>query len=326
MQKQKKDPIKLLLSTEQEIFNKVIDNDHAFRKLNKIIDFDELVESLRELYSDLGQTGIDIEKGFKALLIQFWEDYSDREMEKALKENLAIKWFCDFGLTENTPHYSYFSKLRKRIGTENIADIFNEINNELRKHGLFGDVFKFIDASSIISKTQLWEERDKAIKNGEEKLNNKVVNQYTADKDAKWGAKSKNNIWFGYKRHNVLDMRYGLIDKSMITPANVLDFQVMEDICPRNCMIFADKLYDTKKTYEILVKKDCHSGIIQKNNNKEKNKDLDKWKSRIRMPFEGNFSKLSKKARFKGLIKMKFQGIFESICFNLKKATKIVAI
>ena len=149
--------------------------------MNKIIDFDELVENLRELYSDLGQTGVDAEKGFKAFLIQFWKDYSDREMEKALKENLAIKWFCEFRLTEITPHYSYFSKLRKRIGTKNIADIFNEINDKLREYGLFGDVFKFIDASSIISKTQLWKERDRAIKSGEEKLNNKIVNQYTTD-------------------------------------------------------------------------------------------------------------------------------------------------
>jgi len=47
-----------------------------------IINFDNLVEPLRNLYSDLGQTGIDIAKGFKALLVQFWEDYSDREKVK----------------------------------------------------------------------------------------------------------------------------------------------------------------------------------------------------------------------------------------------------
>jgi len=44
---------------------------------------------------------------------------------------------------------------------------------------LFGDVFKFIDASAIVTKTALWEERDRAIKEGEEKLNNKNVKNCT---------------------------------------------------------------------------------------------------------------------------------------------------
>src|SRR3990167_9518718 len=99
MQKPTPSNIKMLLSTEEEIFNKIVAIDHPFRKLNTIIDFDDLSEPLRDLYSDLGSTGIDIAKGFKALLVQFWEDYSDRQMEKAVKENMAIRWFCGFTLT-----------------------------------------------------------------------------------------------------------------------------------------------------------------------------------------------------------------------------------
>jgi transposase len=165
--------IKLVTTTEEEIMEKLIKDDHPFRKLNELIDFDELIYPYRALYSELGTTGIDVMKGFKALLVQFWEDYSDREMEKALQENVAIKWFCGFELLEATPDHSYFGKLRARLGTSNLADIFNGINDKLRDKGLFGDVFKFIDASTLITKTALWEERDRAIKNGAEKLNNK---------------------------------------------------------------------------------------------------------------------------------------------------------
>jgi len=57
-----------------------VDARHPFRTLSRVINFSTLVNTLRELYSDLGTTGIDVEKGFKTLLIQFWEDYSDREM------------------------------------------------------------------------------------------------------------------------------------------------------------------------------------------------------------------------------------------------------
>lgn len=312
------------ITDHEEIMDKLVEEDHPFRTLNEIVDFEELVSPYRELYSNIGAEGIDVVKGFKSLLVQFWEDYSDRQMEKAIKENIAVKWFCGFELLEETPDHSYFGKLRKRLGTKNVADIFNKVNEILRGHKLFGDVFKFIDASSIITKTALWKERDEAIKRGEEKLNNANVKNFAADKEARWGAKSKTKYWFGYKRNHSVDMRYGLIDKVAVTPGNILDYEVVKNICPKNCMVFSDKLYDCKEAYLALQVNNCHAATIRKNNNKKKNKDLDKWRSKIRMPFEGNFSKLRKRAKFRGLKKVTMQCFFEAICHNLKKAVNII--
>jgi len=323
MVKRENKTIKMITTNEEEILEKLVDQDHTFRQLNELINFAEIVSPYYGLYSDIGAAGIDILKGFKCLLVQFWEDYSDREMERALKDNIAVKWFCGFELLEDTPDHSYFGKLRKRLGTKNIADIFNKVNDVLRGKGYFGDVFKFIDASSVITKTALWKERDEAIKAGEEKLNNMVVNKYAADKEAKWGAKSKNNIWFGYKRHHSVDMRFGLIDKLAVTAANVLDFKALGNICPENQMIFMDKLYDCKTADLILDINNCAGATIRKNNNKNKNRDLDRWRSGIRMPFEGCFSKLRKRAKFRGRAKVTMQCFFEAICHNLKKSISI---
>ena len=124
---------KLFLTTEEKILEKLVKKDHPFRKLNEIIDFEKIISPYRKLYSDIGAEGIDIIKGFKALLIQFWEDYSDRQMEKALEENVAIKWFCGFQLLEKVPDHTYYCKLRKRLGAKRIADIFNQINEILRE-------------------------------------------------------------------------------------------------------------------------------------------------------------------------------------------------
>lgn len=316
--------VKWVTATEEEIIEKIVNENHPFRKLNKIIDFEKLIIPYRELYSSIGAEGIDIIKGFKCLLVQFWENYSDREMEKVLQENVAVKWFCGFELLEKTPDHSYFGKLRNRLGKENISKIFDAVNKNLREKGLFGDFFKFIDASAIVTKTALWAERDEAIKRGEEKLNNTNVKDYAVDKDARWGAKNKNKIWFGYKRHCNVDMRFGLIDKLDVTPANVLDFQALANICPSNCMVFMDKLYDTKKTDLILADHNCAAGTIRKNSNKNKNRDLDRWRSKIRMPFEGTFSKLNKRARYRGQAKVLFQCLAEAIAHNLKKAIKIL--
>jgi IS5 family transposase len=315
---------KMLLTTEDKIFDKLVEADHPFRKLDEYFDFEKLANTLAKCYSELGTTGIAVEKGFRALLVQFWEDYSDREMEKCLRENIAVRWFCRFNLMEDTPDHSYFGKLRKRIGPSRLAEIFQKTNEAMKDKGLFGEVFTFIDASSIITKTALWEERDKAILAGEEKLKNAIINNYTADKDAKWGAKSKTNVWFGYKRHNAVDMRYGLINKVSLTPANVPDYKAMKNIIPSQGMVFMDKGYDYQEVDQWLKAKGCVPATLRKNNNKRKNYDLDCWHSKIRMPFEGTFSKQCKRAKYRGQAKVLFQCFAEAMVYNLKKAIKII--
>jgi len=314
----------LVASPQQELLEKLVRQDHAFRALNNVLNFTKLFTPYRSLYSHTGTIGIDIEKGLKALLLQFWEDLSDRQMEYALQENVAMKWFCGFTLLEATPDHTYFCKLRKRVGEKGIAALFQSINEELQRKGLFGNVFTFIDASSIVSKTALWKERDKAIKEGEEKLNNKNVKHFATDTDARWGSKGKDKIWFGYKRHNAVDMRHGLIKDLIVTPANVLDFKVLNDICPNQGMVFSDKLYDCKDADAVFVSHNCHPATIRKNNNKVKNRMLDKWRSRVRMPFESTFSRLRKRAKFRGQQKVFAQCLLESICYNLKKAIAIL--
>lgn len=119
-------------------------------------------------------------------------------------------------------------------------------------------------------------------------------------------------------------MRYGMIDKLAVTPANVLDFQMLENICPENAMVFMDKLYDTKKCNLILKAHHCACGTIRKNNNKNKDHDLDRWRSKTRMPFEATFSKLNKRARYRGSVKVLFQCFAEAIAYNLKKTIRIL--
>src|SRR3990167_9336515 len=264
MQKRTASINRMIFSTEDELFDKLVTPDHAFRKIQQLVNFTQLVEPLREMYSDLGNTGFDVEKGFKGLIVQFWENYSDREMENAVREKIAIRWFCGFGLKEDTPDPTYFCKLRKRIGAQRVADMFNHINEILKGYGFFLDVFFFLDASSVVSKTHLWEERDRAIKEGSETLNNVNVEKYAKDTEARWGAKSKSNIWFGYKRHESVDMRYGLINTVAVTPANVPDQKVLESLLPEQGMIFLDKLYDCKNADIQITARGCYARTIRK--------------------------------------------------------------
>ncbi len=70
----------------------------------------------------------------------------------------------------------------KKIGTSRLGEMFTLVNDKLRSKGLVSNIFTFVDASIMISKIALWDERDKAIKAGEEKLNNKNIDEFAREK------------------------------------------------------------------------------------------------------------------------------------------------
>ena len=93
------------------------------------------------------------------------------------------------------------------------------MKKQLREQGYMSEVFTFVDSAHLISKAQLWEERDKAIKKKYDKLNNEIVPKIARDKQARIGCKGKNKYWFGYKTHRSVDMQSGLINKIAVTPS-----------------------------------------------------------------------------------------------------------
>jgi IS5 family transposase len=310
-------------ATGAELLESAVRADHPFRTMNELVDFDRSARTYRSLYSPTGTKGIPIEQAIRLLIIQWLEDYSDRQMERAVQENLAIKWFCGFDLTDPTPDHSFFGKFRTRLGTKNLGDIFQSLNDCFRAEGLIGDTFSFIDATGIVTKTALWDERDRALRQGETTVNNRNVQQFAADSQARFGAKGKNKHWFGYKRNQCVDMKQGLVTKVAVTPANVLDDQAAKHVTPKAGMTFEDKGYDTPAGRQALAARGIHAGIIRKKNAKEKNHDLDAWISKLRMPFEGSFSKLHRRSKYRSLAKVQFQAFAEAICFNLKRVLAV---
>jgi hypothetical protein len=240
--------------------NDLVKKDHPYRKLLTIIDFSGLAKNIAHIKNNqvVGRAGYKVDSCLKMLTLQFMEDLSDRELERFLAENNAAKLFCDFSLTEKTPDHSLFGRLRQSIGTNNLASIFNSVREQLKQKSLIREIFTFVDSSQLVSKINLWNERDKAIAEGLEKFNNAVIaenksknsNNSTkikiADKQARFGCKGKNKHWYGYKRHVSVDMQSGLINKVAVTPANVSDAKAVKHILPKQGAVFGDKGYCTK--------------------------------------------------------------------------------
>jgi IS5 family transposase len=200
----------------------LVSSAHIYRKFLNLWNLDSVRIELERLEVDSDYKGYGIYRIFLCLLLQFLEDLSDRELERFIAENASAKWFCQFGLVDKTPDHSVFGRARSRIGTNKLSKIFSLLRDQLKSQGYMSEVFTFVDATHLISKVGLWKER-KAIELKLESLNNKTLEKVAADKDAKFGAKSKDKIWFGYKQHTSVDMQSGMINKVAITPANVID-------------------------------------------------------------------------------------------------------
>jgi IS5 family transposase len=302
---------------------KIVSADHELRKVAQAVDFVKIARKFIELTSALGRRGYGLDVGIKCLFLQFYYDLSDREMESRLRHDMALRWFCAMKLDEATPDHTFFCRIRGVLGTKRVGQVFKNIMQKAEEKDIVRKVFTFVDATAVKTKETTWQERDRALEQGEKSLNNQNVGNYSADKDARFGCKGKSKFWYGYKRHVSADMGSGLISKVAVTPANVSDDKGFERICPDGGMVFSDKAYCLKAAQETMRAHGCHSGAIMKNNMRGKNKDKDRWLSQVRAPFEGIFSKVEKRARYRGLAKVQLQAFWEAIVFNVRRLVVI---
>jgi IS5 family transposase len=305
--------------TEIVSLEDLVGEKHPYREFMKLLNFDKIIGDVSFGEHGTGADGFGKERLTLCLILQFLEDLSDRQLERFLRENLAGKWFARFGLTEETPTYSTFCKFRKSLGTKNMGVLFESVNGQLRKKGVLRDVFTFVDATALISKLTTWEERDKAIRDGEEKFGNEQAKKkkYQADKQARFGSKGKKKFWFGYKKSVAVDTQSGMIKKVAVTPADVTDAQAGVHVAKGGAAVLGDKGYVGLIGH--LVSHGIHPMIILKRSMRAKIAELDKWCSKLRAPYERTFSKQNKRVRYRGVAKNQGAEFMYAIAYNLRR-------
>jgi len=300
----------------------LVDPEHEYRRLMAVVPFEALCAPLKKKYSNLGRGGYPITSMFKALVIQWMEDLSYRELERNLKENLASKLFCGFQLTDATPDYSTLCEFSLRVGTQSLSELFRAVRDSLKSAGLVREVFTFIDSTHIIAKSNLWREKDRLLETGRGKLANLNVSSVAVDPAARFGRKG-NTKWYGYKTHVGIDMSHGFVTRTAVTAANVEDTKAARYVMPKEGMVFGDKAYGVGESAYEMRRCGLHSGAILKNGMNAKNPDKDKWLCSARMPYEGYFSKIQKRARYRGIARNQFQAFMEGLAHNFKLLARI---
>ena len=77
------------------IYENLIPKDNILYKINQVIDFSFVNEACSDLYSlDNGRPVKNTpEIMFRSAIVQYLNDFSDRQIKNAARYNLIIKWF-----------------------------------------------------------------------------------------------------------------------------------------------------------------------------------------------------------------------------------------
>ena len=325
---------------DEPVYTRTVPKDHFLRKVSTAVDFKFVNGLCKDLYcQDNGRPCWEPQLMFKVLFLQFLYDLSDREIGAEITDRMSFKWFLGIPVDEPVPDFSVLSVFRDRLGPERFAKIFNQVVKAARDHQLVSNKLHIIDATDVKAKvdqfriTEEIKKNEEANKDDEDKNNKDKQSQgkfNTPDCDAKFGRKSDNKKFYGYKEHIRMDAESGIIVECKTTPGNESDCSQFKDLlstAPVPGVITADKGYDSKENHQLLAKKRIRNGIILRSNHtklytypKRVSRLAKRFRSRIEHKFaQQKHSHSLKVARYWGLAKVSIQIYLTAIVVNCKR-------
>lgn len=145
----------------------LVPKNHLVRKLEKAIDLDFIYDEVRDLYKPYGRESIDPVVLIKIVMIQYI--FGIRSMRQTLKEievNNAYRWYLGYGMHEELPHFSTFSKnySRRFKDTDLFENIFARVLFEVNKYGFIDDENIFIDGTHIKANANTHKYKNEVVK------------------------------------------------------------------------------------------------------------------------------------------------------------------
>ena len=149
----KKVPDETRLIFSRDIFKKKVPKDHLLYRIDQEIDFSFINEMCKDIYSpDKGRPVVNYPvMMFKAQLIQRLYNLTERQLAKAVNENIVYTWFIGYDIYDQTFHWTSPGKFRIALGEDRHKEIFDRIIEQLIDKGLIGKTEnQSIDATHIV--------------------------------------------------------------------------------------------------------------------------------------------------------------------------------
>ena len=319
-------------------------------KINNIIDWSEIEAVLLNHYP-VGTTieGADAYPPLmlmKAFLLQKWfRINSDPELENQINDRISFKNFLGLSFNRPSPDHSTFSRFRGRLSKEAMSMINNLVLQQFSRKGLSINEGVAVDARLVqsashpISNKEIKEQREKreAPEGRIDKNGNNL--KFSRDLESDWVTKNEVHH-YGLKEHASVDVNYGFVLATELTPASVSDSIYLPYCVAASChteapikKVYADKGYYGEPNRSFLHLNNIEDGVMRKDTKSTKltdyEKDRNKQISKKRYIVEQYFG-LSHlynnafRARFTRIAKNTIDVLFRQMAFNLFRGEKIL--
>jgi IS5 family transposase len=282
----------------------------------------------------------------KCLLLQQWFRLdSDPELETQINDRVSFKKFLGIPFEQPSPDHCTFSRFRSRFSPEAMRAVNNELLTQFASKGLTINEGIAVDARLVKSashprsKEQLKEEQ-KIRETPEGKLD-KSGNplKFSRDLESDWTVKN-DNPHYGLKEHASVDVRYGFVLATEITPASFHDSPYLPLCVAGSChtnnpikKAYADKGYFGKSNRDFLHMNHIEDGIMRKATRgteltryeKERNKAISKIRYVVEQYFGiSHLHHHAHQARFTKMIRNAIDGKLRQLAFNLFRGSKVL--
>jgi transposase, IS5 family len=263
------------LFDEQIRLEKLSKKQDPLERLSSHIDFEFFRSALEKFF----KKSADVSKGgrppydyvlmFKILLLQRYYNVSDDGIEYAVLDRLSFMRFLGLGINDPVPDSKTIWLFRNNLTTGGMIEkLFSHLDKQLDKDGIIVHKGKIVDASIVEVPVQRNSRAENAtIKQGgtpEEWEENKLRQK---DTDARWTTKNGED-YFGYKNHVKADDKTKIITGYSVTPANIHDSEVIEELLDKKedggQPLYADSAYRSQAIERICEQKNIESRIHEK--------------------------------------------------------------
>ena len=282
----------LNFSQYTDLYDKLIPQNHLFRKINELIDFSFIRDELKDKYCpDNGRTAEDPEYLFKFLFLKCLHPMSDVDLVERALYDLSYKYFLGLNPEDEVINASTLSKFRKlRLKDTELLDLLIEKTVQIAMDkGIIESKSIIIDATHTKSRYNshpirevLQEHAKRLLKTIEEmpvvpnlpriieKMNllketmedTKEEMYKSTDEDAKTGYKSADTAFFGYKTHIAMTPER-IITAATITSGEKPDGKELPELVEKSRKagmtvenVIADRAYSGKDNLTLANQKD----------------------------------------------------------------------
>ena len=224
-------------------------------RINELVDWSRLTVIVKNIHDAAeGRPAFPPLVLVKALLLAQWYSLSDPQLEEALQDRISFRRFVGLTWEDPTPDEVTLWRFRQELGKhERHQRLMKALERQFEEKKLILKHGTLLDATIVEAQAA-----EPSYKDPSERSKSEV------DPDADW-TRGPRGTTFGYKAHIAVDAESGLIRRAILTPANIYESLVADElICGDEQAVYADKAYEHKERRQRLREQGIYDGIMHR--------------------------------------------------------------